>query len=538
MKKTFITYCIACMILALSAVSCYEDKSTYGTISDTVVIDATGFGPRIEVANGSTLRLSPKVTPANDPDLTYEWKITITPGGTETTFSKLSEEKDLERVMTQAPSERPYRLVFTVTNKRTGVQYMHCYHVYVISRMGDGVLVADTKDGQTSDISLVRNKYVSAGYTGETQYIRDSYSFTNGQKMEGVMRKMIYGPIGLSAQTFYVTAMTDKTLENLDASTHGIVQNFDQMFTFAPEKDKEFQTLGANNFSVFFVYGGDIYAYGRQLNSTTQTFSDPLNYVSPAQIANKKFANEYFQVNADSGNAFFFDETKGTFYHMEAPSYSITPLTAGTSASVNFDPNTLAGYTLLGSCRGEQVASNPVHIRVHFILKDPQGSIDVYRLSYRYDPNADGGSYFYESEGKFSTATCPDIANALCFEGSYKRSVIYYATKSKVYPCVIGGSAVGVNEGGAFTAPAGEEITAMSLFREAWSYYTQPGSDMAVMPEDANQLLVATYNDNTQEGKVYVLPITGNSGSLGAADADHTFTGFGRITALGTQGKQ
>ena len=145
------------MTLALFAVSCYDDKSTSGEITDTVEIDTTGFGPKIEIANGSTLRLSPKVSPANDPDLAYEWKITVTSNGNETTFSKLSEEKDLERVITQAPSQKPYSLVFTVTNKRTGVQYMQRYNVYVISRMGDGVLVADTRDGATSDISLVRN---------------------------------------------------------------------------------------------------------------------------------------------------------------------------------------------------------------------------------------------------------------------------------------------------------------------------------------------------------------------------------------------
>ena len=538
MKRAFITYCIAGLILALFATSCYEDKSTFGTVSDTVVIDDSEFGPKIEIANGSTLRLSPKVTPANDPDLTYEWKITITTGGTETTFSKLSEEKDLERVITQAPSEQPYSLVFTVTNKRTGVQYLRRYEVYVISRMGDGVLVADTKDGQTSDLTLVRNKFVSAGYTGATQYIRDSYSFTNGQKMEGVMRKLIYGPIGLSAKAYYITAMTDKTVENLDASTHRVIQNFDQMFTFPPEKDKEFQTLGANSASVFFVYGGEIYAYSRQGISTTQTFGDPLNYVNPAQIANKKFANEHFQVNSDMREAFFFDKARGAFYHMGFPSYAIQPLTAGTGGSENFDPNTLAGYTLIGSCRGETVSESPTHIRVHFILKDPQGAIDVYRLSNRYDPNADNGTQYYESEGKFSAAACPDIENAIGFEGSCKRSVIYYATKSKVYPCVIGGSAASVNEGGVFTAPAGEEITAMSLFREAWSYYSTLFTGMTAMDEDANQLLVATYNETTQEGKVYVLPITGNSGGLGTADADHTFTGFGRITALGTQGKQ
>lgn len=67
MKKTFITYCILCMTLALFAASCYDDKSTSGKISDTVEIDTTGFGAKIEIANGNTLRLSPKVTPADDP---------------------------------------------------------------------------------------------------------------------------------------------------------------------------------------------------------------------------------------------------------------------------------------------------------------------------------------------------------------------------------------------------------------------------------------------------------------------------------------
>lgn len=526
------------MTLALFVTSCYDDKSTSGTISDTVEIDTTGFGPKIEIANGSTLRLSPKVTPANDPDLSFEWKITVTSNGNEKTFSKLSEEKDLERVITQAPSQRPYSLVFTVTNKRTGVQYIQLYPVYVISRMGDGVLVADTRDGETSDISLVRNKYVSAGYSGNTQYIRDSYSFTNGRKMEGIIQKLVYGPIGNTSQVFYVTAMTDKTLENLDASTHGVIQDFDQMFTFPPEKTKEFQALATNAYSVFFVYEGDIYAYSRQVNAVTQTFADPLNYMSPSQIADKKFGNAYAQVNADTGVFFFFDEAKGAFYHMDPVAYPISTLTSGTGGSVNFDPNALTGYTLIGSCRGEQVSRSPVHVRVHFILKDPQGAIDVYRISYRYDPNINNGSYFYESDGKYSATSCPGIENALCFEGSYKRSVIYYATKSKVYPCVIGGSAAGVNESGAFTAPAGEEITAMSLFREAWSYYSTQSTDMEVMPEDADQLLVATYNSSTQEGKVYVLPISGNSGSLGTANADQIFTGFGRITALGTQGKQ
>lgn len=154
--------------------------------------------------------------------------------------------------------------------------------------------------------------------------------------MEGVMRKLVYGPIGNTAQAFYVTAMTDKTLENLDASTHGIIQNFDQMFTFPPEKDKELQMLGTNAYSVFFVYEGDIYAYGRQVNAVTQTFSDPLNYVSPSQIADKKFGNEYTQTNADLGVVFFFDKARGAFYHMDPVAYPIASLTSGTRRQCEF----------------------------------------------------------------------------------------------------------------------------------------------------------------------------------------------------------
>lgn len=536
MKKTIITYFVYGMIVALLATSCYDDKSTSGTITDRVEIDTTGWnvGNRIDVANGSTLRLSPKVTPADNPNLSYEWKITITSNGNDTNFSRLSEQKDLERVVTQPPSSRPYTLVFTVTDNRNGVAYIHSYQLYVSSRMGDGILVADTRDDATSDITLVRNRHVSSDYSDETQYIRDSYSFSNGQKMEGVMRSLLYGPIGMRDQAFYVTAMTDKTLENLDASTHRVVQNFEQMFTFAPARDKEFQTLASNTRSIIFVYGGDIYGQTRQTYITTATFGDPYNYVSPAQIANKRYGNAWLQTNGDLGSPFFFDTTRGAFYYMEPPGYTISGTTAGTGASTNFDPNSLQGYTLVGSSRGEVVSRSPMHHRLYFLLKDPAGSIDFYRMHAQYIPE-DGG-YLYESDGKYAASACPDIENALFFEGSVRRSVVYYGTRSAVYPCVIGGSAATVNQAGVFTAPAGEEITAMKLFRDARCYFSDNVTDAGA--EDGNQMLVATYNTSTREGKVYVLPITGNSGSLGAPDAEGTFTGFGRVTALGMQGRQ
>lgn len=352
-------------------------QSTSGEITDTVEIDTTGFGPKIEIANGSTLRLSPKVSPANDPDLAYEWKITVTSNGNETTFSKLSEEKDLERVITQAPSQKPYSLVFTVTNKRTGVQYMQRYNVYVISRMGDGVLVADTRDGATSDISLVRNKYVSGrlhrGYPIHPRFLLLYERTENGRR---------HAEAGLRPHRQYRPGILRDGDDGQNAGkprrqhprSH---PEFRPDVHVPPEKEQKFQTLGTNFNSVFFVYEGDIYAYARQIDAITQTFSDPLNYVSPSQIANKKFGNEYLQVNADMGDVFFFDETKGAFYHMTPAAYPIAPLTAGTGGSVNFDPNALSGYTLIGSCRGEQVSRSPVHVRVHFILKDPQGAIDV-----------------------------------------------------------------------------------------------------------------------------------------------------------------
>ena len=439
------------------------------------------------------------------------------------------------RVITQLPSPNPYTLIFTVTNNRTGVEYRQVYQLYVTSRMGDGILVADTRDGRTSDISLVRNKYVSAGYAGETQYIRNTYSLMNGRTMEGVMRKIVYGPVGAPSQTFYLFAMTDQTLEALDAGSHGVSMDFDGLFSMPPARDREFQTIGMDTWSMFFVYGGDIYSFIRITLGAAMRFADPLNYVSPAQIANKKIGNEHALIYADLGAVMFLDETRGAFYCMAPSLYSIQPMTAGTNAGANFDPSALAGYKPIASCRGEKATSDCS--RAYMLLESPEGTVDFYRLCVRWYPEE--GVTRYESDGKFSAASCPDIRNARFFEGSYRRSVVYYATENKVYPCVIGGSAAGVDPSSAFTVPAGEEITAMTLFREAWSYYTiQNDKTMTVMPEDANQLLVATYNASTQEGKVYVLPISGNSGALGSADAERTFTGFGRITALGMQGKQ
>jgi hypothetical protein len=145
--------------------------------------------------------------------------------------------------------------------------------------------------------------------------------------------------------------------------------------------------------------------------------------------------------------------------------------------------------------------------------------------------------YFYDettgsvvrSVSRYSTESCPNISDALAFETCENRDVVYSA--------FISGSSVSGTA--RFTPPSGEAVTGIELFREAWSMIDADNDNgtYSSVSENANQLLVVTYNSSTQEGKVYVLPITNLTGALSAASDAKTFTGFGKITAMCTQGK-
>lgn len=524
MKKYSLTL-LAAFALALALPSCYKDLSTEAPLTRTLSIDTTGVNNTVyngkaclEVANGSTLTLSPKLnlTGMAEADLSFTWEISIeTTNSTLNLFSEFAQTRDLAKVVNWAPSNHPYLMVFTATDNQTGVKYMQDFQVIVVSGTGEGLIVADTQDGQSSDLTLVKSSVLMPGHKGQTQYKRNLFSLNNGKAFEGSIKQMIYTPDKTNNPEYLVYVLSDKDLQTINSSSYLVKQTFEDLFTMPPAKGGAFQTIGVDNMAQFFVYGEDLYVMKRTANETQ--FTSPVNYVSPNLTAKKKVANAF--LNNAGAQPSFFDQTQGMLVTSIgfSQSYGLVYANPGTGPYA-YDPLALQGYEAIG-----QVTSNGTEA-FHVLRNTADKSISLFG----YKPNAS-----FTTSNAYTTAACPNIGKAQWFEGAGDRPVVYYATPETVYTGLLASGSMSATVG--FNAPAGETITCIKLFADAWTLYFSNSSETPSSSHH-NVLMVATYNGS--EGKVYLLPISGNSGSLGSPTAGQTLTGFRKITALGFQGKQ
>lgn len=534
MKNRQLFIYIFLLAISFLTVSCYKDKSTEGSIIGNIVftfpdnyVQKDG-SIRIEASNGSILNLEPIVEQKGVPnsDLSYEWEVSLYPvGALNTTYSKLSENLALSAKINQQPSVKPYMLVLKVTDNRNGIVFYKPCYLYVSSGLGDGVIIADTKDNVTGDLSLVRSKLVSKNYTGEIIYKRDFYSLNNNTAFDGIINQVQHGIYGnYSDRIFPIYVSGNKQAQLINSSSYTVIYPKERLFL--GNIDGEITNFGCSNNCMYAVCGEDIFF----ANYGSPSFGDPLNYVKPSLIASKKHVNKY--VLSRQSVYTFVDETSGIMYSITGfGQRSITPVLKGTNVNA-YDPAMFSGYKEIGSFVGKQ-QDNQDNEQFHIMERD--GSIGVYGISSAY--NSETGAYEYITSRACQASGCEDIANAIAFEGCYSRDIFYYATKSKVYACIIGSNSV--SEQVVYSAESGNEITCIKMFREPMiEYFDNTTIEEELHPGNDNQLMIAVYNTSKKEGTLHILPITSASGILGAVNSENTYTGFGKITALGTQSKQ
>ena len=151
MKKIIIS-----LLLCAGAVSCYEDKTSFPTdqIPDVVL---TGAESELRVGYQEQLDVVPDLTfdgqKLSGDRFSFLWEINDMPRGTE--FETIGTEEELHVVLPNAIAEGYYLLRLTVVDEAFGLEYLFSWKVYVQSAFLDGLLVCDTQDGATSDLTLI-----------------------------------------------------------------------------------------------------------------------------------------------------------------------------------------------------------------------------------------------------------------------------------------------------------------------------------------------------------------------------------------------
>lgn len=496
--------------------SCRDDLSTLDVSPlEGVTFDTTGM--EIVVAfQFEELEIQPKIiTELNEAQLEYEWSINAVPGKLDGGFQVISQEKNLKYQVNLLPTRSLERwhlheLVLTVTDTQSGVKYITSYPLSVRNSIGEGLVIAETYDDQTTDISHIMSPAVTSLFSGESVKYK-IYSGANGFTIPGLIKQIKWSSLRTIGNV--MLGITDNSIEAIKTLDYTYAARDEELF-FTPPTEIKPLTIevfkGGTVFNAFLNNDGRTYT-DIVSGAGKWALPDDFPFRAPAHVAvNRRSSPEYYLS--------YLDEQLGSFIFKQGfASWSDKTLYQMDAATTPFNPRGLQGKKVVAA------SVNEVNDFIH-ILKDVSGSgAGVYIL--------DGGAYQVVPKPKryVDISNAPEIAEAEFYVILADQEVIYYATKTKIYAILYGSTTPSYAL--RYTVPAGEEITTLQVFQQA--DYANRSIDEPYISTHNRQLIMSTYNGT--EGKVYIMPF--RTLGLGIIEESQitSYDGFGRVTAIGTQ---
>ncbi len=497
--------------------ACRDDLSTLDLNPvEGVTFDTTGMAI-IVAFQFEELDIQPKViTKLPEERLAYEWSINPIPGSLQRgDFEVISREKNLKYRVDFVPTvdmERwhLHELVLTVIDTQNGLKYITSYPLSVRNSIGEGLVIAETYDGQTTDISHIMSSAVTSLYSGES-IKHKVYSGANGFTIPGLVKQIKWSSLRTIGNV--MLAITDNSIEAIKTLDYTYAAQNEELFFTPPAviKPMALETFkGGTTFNAFLVNDGRTYTdiIG---NAGKWALPDDFPFRAPAYVAvNRRSSPDYYLS--------YLDEQLGSFIFKQGfASWSDRTLYQMDAAVTPFNPRGLQGKKVVAASVNE--ANDFIHI-----LKDGTGSgIGVYIL--------DGGAYGVPPKPKryIDINNAPEIADAQFYVILPDQEVIYYATKTKIYAVMYGSTTPSYAL--RYTVPVGEEITTLQVFQQA-DYANRSVSEPYISTHN-KQLIMSTYNGT--EGNVYIMPFRTQGLGIIEESQIKKYNGFGRVTAIGTQ---
>ena len=157
----------------LLAASCYDDKSTLQTtdIPKVQIEVPEAIASELTVVHNAQLDVTGiKITrdgKTNPEGLTYEWTVSQTANDSQPSLLATTEE--FHEVIDLPISSAGYLFLLTVTDPEYNLRYQYKWTLYVTAQYNEGVVVAYTTDGTTSDLGLVMHPQLTFKYAGSDQ---------------------------------------------------------------------------------------------------------------------------------------------------------------------------------------------------------------------------------------------------------------------------------------------------------------------------------------------------------------------------------
>lgn len=512
MNKLNTIHCIMALLLCLPYACSYEDKTTYaGAPLPDIVIDTTGIPVTHLITREDTLVIKPKVSKSgvSQDQLEFEWRLTLKPGEDFSMSKIIGTEKELKYYVEDIPDASSYGLWYKVKDKTTDLMESILWKVQVDASSGQGLVVAYTQDGQTTDFTIVQDSLFTYGYkdtetnrTRPTSYRHAVYSKQNGKPFDGIVKWMFAQARYMDGRmTYMLHGASRHNLFRINTLDYSILmegkENFYDPFV---ELDINYYGLVGGYYAVLSNRGR---IYGLQTERNTATVFNKFALDVPGDYTSNGCISEY-------SNLAWFDPERGTFFTTSGyiNSYSeVYKFTNPVSDEVEhpiagFDMNNMKGYTLLAGGDTRQD---------HCFVLEKEGKIGLFNLTKSYRSPFNPRLYL-------DVTDAPGIERATSFAFNSTEDVVYYVADNIVRAIIYSGRQPQYKE----VYSPGEQISFIKILKKT-------GSKM--VPFANKCLLVITDGDT---GKIHALKL----GTTNTAECTgvSVFTDFqGQISAVAVQ---
>ncbi len=532
-RKIYNSIVLLLTVLLLS--HCYVDKSSLDTSKiDEIIIETPSMSSilRVEYLEEVTFDPTVKMGAASNPaDVTYKWEINQTPGSTD--LVEIGTQRVLKTTITNKILSAPYTLIFTAKDAKHGIAYQKSWPLYVSSAFREGIVIADTRDGSTSDLSLVMDNGITSTYNAGVKIKYNIWKSSTGKAHPALVKNLTYTihkPSAVLTKNVITAIFENKDISMFDCENYSLYKNAAEIF---PAKGANFDPQAfytINNATWILVANNMAYLFAN--NQAITSFLLPasgLNYVDNAvMVADNSVGAGPF--------AFWYNNNTGRFYNISMT--FTTPASGGeyTTQGV-FNPLNVPDRRIIAGDISIDGVSPTMLLK-----SNVTGNYELYSISFSfYDINWNLIPSNPKLKVDLPVALTPILNSAVSVFFNMFDPIMYVATPSKIFAVNFGGGIVSFSE--KYSAPAGETITKAKLFvqgryrlnRKEYNETSGPIYE-PLLALNTRAIVVATSKGAFQ-GEVYVIPFgAAGTGDLNAAQAKK-YSGFGKILDFTIQGQ-
>lgn len=472
------------VLIALLMLSCYDDKGNYSYRDLPLFnIDSLEIYDYIRMQD-EKLELSPVVNyEGAETDLVYLWTIRPEDPVYDEDARKyqpadtLSEAKALDYTINLAVKK--YIIDFTIYNKVLDTKQIMSFNLDVQSAFSQGwMLLVEREDGCDIDFIKTNKFFPEIDEASEIVY-KNIYSLANGDKLNnGKFLIQDYIDNG-NGDIFVLDENGGGQLSTVDFSEK---LSFAKMFTF-PESVHKPAVIGfSRNRSRYLINNDQVNCRWSGATFTPSLLTDEKGYeVAPFIL---------YTSDSEAPGTVIYDNLNKRFLQISTWANK-TGVYEEAAPGALFDMNNI-GLDVVHM-------ENGFEGNAYNIFKEP--GADNYFL-YVININTKAQAPL----GLYSMENCTDIANATCFAFGTRGNVCYYTVDNKIYQYNYSGANDSDLE---HEFAAGEKVVSMKVYKDMLG-----DVDPAL---DSKVLVVATYNESSKAGKVYMFDINETNGSVSAS---------------------